>query len=74
MLGLYTFGLFVKNRKTNDKFVPIVAISSPIISYVLNIYSKNIFFGYQFGFEILIVNGLLTFIGLMLISKKEIIK
>ena len=74
LLGLYTFGLFVKKRKTNDKFVPIVAISSPIISYVLNIYSKNIFFGYQFGFEILIVNGLLTFIGLMLISKKEIIK
>lgn len=74
LLGLYTFGLFVKNRKTNDKFVPIVAITSPIISYVLNLYSKNIFFGYQFGFEILIVNGLLTFIGLMLISKKEIIK
>ena len=74
LLGLYTFGLFVKNRKTSDKFVPVVAISSPIISYVLNIYSKNIFFGYQFGFEILIVNGLLTFIGLMLISKKEIIK
>lgn len=74
LLGLYTFGLFVKNRKTNDKFVPIVAISSPIISYVLNLYSKNVFFGYQFGFEILIVNGLLTFIGLMLISKKEIIK
>ena len=74
LLGLYTFGLFVKNRKTNDKFVPIVAISSPIISYVLNLYSKNIFLGYQFGFEILIVNGLLTFIGLMLISKKEIIK
>ena len=74
LLGLYTFGLFVKNRKTNDKFVPFIAISSPIISYVLNLYSKNIFFGYQFGFEILIVNGLLTFIGLMLISKKEIIK
>ncbi len=74
LLGLYTFGLFVKNRKTNDKFVPVIAISSPIISYVLNLYSKNIFFGYQFGFEILIVNGLLTFIGLMLISKKEINK
>ena len=74
LLGLYTFGLFIKNRKTNDKFVPLIAISSPIISYVLNLYSKNIFFGYQFGFEILIVNGLLTFFGLMLISKKEIIK
>ena len=74
LLGLYTFGLFVKNRKTNDKFVPIVAISSPIISYVLNLYSKNIFFGYQFGFEILIVNGLLTFTALLLFSKKQIVK
>ncbi len=74
LLGLYTFGLFVKNRKPNDKYVPIIAISSPIISYVLNLYSKDIFFGYQFGFEILIVNGLLTFMALMIISKKEIVK
>ena len=70
LLGLYTFGLFVKNRTVNDKYVPVIAISSPIISYILNIYSKNIFFGYQFGFEILIVNGLLTFMGLLIISKK----
>ena len=70
LLGLYSFGLFVKNRKPIDKLVPIIAISSPIISYVLNIFSKELFFGYQFGFEILIVNGLLTFVGLMLVSKK----
>ena len=70
LLGLYTFGLFVKNRTVNDRYVPLIAISSPIISYILNIYSKNIFFGYQFGFEILIVNGLLTFMGLLIISKK----
>ena len=70
LLGLYTFGLFVKNRTVNDRYVPVIAISSPIISYILNIYSKNIFFGYQFGFEILIVNGLLTFMGLLMISKK----
>lgn len=74
LLGLYTFGLFVKNRKPNDKYVPIVAIASPIISYILNLYSKEIFFGYQFGFEILIVNGFLTFMALMIISKKEIVK
>jgi Na+/proline symporter len=70
LLGLYTFGLFVKNRKPIDKFVPVIAISSPIISYILNHFSKELFFGYQFGFEILIVNGLLTFVGLMLVSKK----
>ena len=74
LLGLYTFGLFVKNRKPIDKFVPVIAISSPIISYILNYFSKELFFGYQFGFEILIVNGLLTFIGLMLVSKKENVK
>ena len=74
LLGLYTFGLFVKNRRPIDKFVPVIAISSPIISYILNYFSKELFFGYQFGFEILIVNGLLTFIGLMLVSKKENVK
>ena len=74
LLGLYSFGLFVKNRKPIDKLVPIIAISSPIISYVLNLFSKELFFGYQFGFEILIVNGLLTFIALLLFSKKQIVK
>lgn len=73
LLGLYSFGLFVKNRKPNDRYVPIIAISSPIISYLLNIYSKELFFGYQFGFEILILNGLLTFIALIFISKKQIV-
>ena len=74
LLGLYSFGLFVKNRKPIDNLVPIIAISSPIISYVLNLFSKELFFGYQFGFEILIVNGLLTFTALLLFSKKQIVK
>ena len=74
LLGLYSFGLFVKNRKVKDQYVPVIAISSPIISYLLNIYSKDIFFGYQFGFEILIVNGLLTFMALLACSKKENVK
>ena len=74
LLGLYSFGLFVKNRKPNDKYVPVVAIASPVISYFLNLYSKELFFGYQFGFEILILNGLLTFISLLMISKKQIVK
>lgn len=72
LLGLYSFGLFVKNRKPLDKYVPIIAISSPVISYILNYFSKDLFFGYQFGFEILIVNGLLTFSALLLTSKKII--
>jgi Na+/proline symporter len=71
LLGLYTFGLFVKNRKVNDKAVPYIAIASPVISYLLKTYSAELLWGYHFGFEILIVNGLLTFAGLMIASKKE---
>lgn len=74
LLGLYTFGLFIKNRKPIDKYVPVIAISSPVISYILNHFSADLFFGYQFGFEILIVNGLLTFTALLLLSKKQIVK
>ena len=72
LLGLYTFGLFIKSRRPNDRIVPYIAIASPIISYILNLYSKQLFNGYQFGFEILIINGLITFIALFLCSKKEI--
>ena len=71
LLGLYSFGLFVKNRKAIDKAVPFIAIASPIVSYLLKLYSKQLFNGYQFGFEILIVNGLLTFLMLLAFSKKE---
>ena len=69
LLGLYTFGLFVKNRRVNDKAVPFIAIASPIISYLLKAYSAELLWGYHFGFEILIVNGLLTFVGLMMASR-----
>lgn len=70
LLGLYAFGLYTK-RKVYDKWVPIICILSPIISFVLDKFSVELFFGYKFNFEILIVNGLLTFIGLLLISTKE---
>lgn len=71
LLGLYTFGMFMKGRRVNDNAVPFIAIASPIISYLLKLYSKQLLFGYQFGFEILIVNGLLTFTALWVFSKKN---
>lgn len=70
LLGLYTFGLFLKNRKPNDCYVPYIAVASPVVSYILNVFSKQLFNGYQFGFEILIVNGLMTFIALLAVSSK----
>ena len=71
LLGLYTFGLFVKDRKVIDKAVPWIAIASPVISYLLKMYSPQLFGGYKIGFEILIINGLLTFLALLAFSKKE---
>ncbi len=70
LLGLYTFGLFTK-FKAKDKWVPLVAILSPIISGIISFNSVAWFNGYKFGFELLIVNGLLTLIGLFLISSKN---
>jgi len=69
LLGLYSFGLFTK-YKVKDKFVPLAAILSPIICFVLSRYSEQLFHGYKFGFELLVLNGLITFIGLLIISKK----
>ncbi len=69
LLGLYTFGLFTK-WQIRDPYVPIVAIASPIISYIISSHSEAWFNGYRFGFELLIINGLISFIGLLLLSKK----
>lgn len=69
LLGLYAFGLFTK-WKIKDKLTPIVALLSVLISLVLNAKSMN-WFGFNFGFEILIVNGFLTFLGLVLIRSQK---
>jgi solute:Na+ symporter, SSS family len=66
LLGLYAFGLFTK-WKVKDRWVPLIAIISPIACYFLSISSEWLLYGYKFGFELLIVNGLLTFLGLYLI-------
>lgn len=70
LLGLYSFGLFT-NRKVSDKVTPFIAILSPLICYLLSRFSVELFNGYKFGFELLLLNGLLTFMGLLLFSKKN---
>ncbi|WP_026753251.1 sodium:solute symporter [Sediminibacter sp. Hel_I_10] len=68
LLGLYAFGLFTK-WKVKDRIVPIIAVASPIVSYIISVNSLK-WFGFEFGFFILILNGLLTFLGLVLIRRK----
>ena len=67
LLGLYAFGLFTK-KAVKDRFVPLICVLSPAVCYILNEYSQQWFGGYKFGFELLIVNGLITFAGLRMIA------
>ena len=69
LLGLYAFGLFTK-RGVRDRWVPVVAVVCPVVCYLLKMYSASLFGGYQLGFELLLLNGLLTFAGLFAISTK----
>ncbi len=71
LLGLFAFGLLSKNQ-LKDKYVWIIAIVAPILSYLLNMYSEQLFGGYKIGFEILIINGLITYLGLFLIQRKAV--
>jgi Na+/proline symporter len=70
LLGMFMFGIISK-RAVNDKWVPMVCLLSPFICWILAAHSKAWFGGYVFGFELLIVNGLITFTGMILIRRKE---
>ncbi len=69
LLGMYFVGLYTR-WQLRDRFVPVVAILSPALSYLISRNSEFLFNGYQFGFEILIVNGLITIFGLYLLKRK----
>lgn len=70
LLGLYSFGLFVKSRGLHDKWVPYICLLSPIICYFLNANAQTLLGGYTFSVELILINGLITFLGLLCISKK----
>lgn len=70
LLGLFAFGMG-SSRIVKDRWVPLVCIISPFVTYLISAYSQELLWGYQFGFELLILNGLLTFLGLVLISEQK---
>lgn len=69
LLGLFTFGIMTK-RVVTDKWVPFVCVAAPILCFILDKFQKDLLGSYEVGLELLIINGALTFIGLLLISKK----
>lgn len=70
LLGMFFFGLFTK-FEVRDKWVPFVAIASPLATLGLKVLAKNVF-GYAMSFELLLLNGILTFVGLWFLSRKTI--
>ena len=68
LLGLFAYGLLTK-RRVNDRWVPYIAVASPVICFVLDKIVASTT-GYQFGYELLMLNGLLTFFGLWLSARR----
>ncbi len=67
LLGLFTFGMLTR-RQVRDVWVPVVCVLAPVITYVLDANSVAWFNGLKFGFTVLAINGLLTYLGLLAIS------
>jgi Na+/proline symporter len=70
LLGLFTFGIVLK-RNVKDKWVPLVCIVAPLLCLVIDLNQKALFGSFEIGLELLIINGFITFMGLLLVSKKE---
>jgi hypothetical protein len=73
LLGLYCFGLFMKNLAVRDKLVPFVCVASPLLTLAISLNSAKLFGDYVFDTELIIVNGLITFMLLLCISKKQVL-
>lgn len=71
LLGLFAFGLFMKSKNVNDKFVPYICLISPLLTFIISKNSSLLFGNYVFDNELIILNGLITFIGLLVISKSK---
>ena len=70
LLGMFAFGIFHK-KAVKGIWVPLVCVLAPVACYFLKEYSPQLFSGYQIGFELLIINGALTYLGFWGISKKQ---
>ena len=71
LIGLFGFSLYAKKRNVMDKATPLICILAPLVCFFIDKYSVQLFGGYKFAEELIIVNGLLTFLGLLLISRKK---
>jgi Na+/proline symporter len=68
LLGLFSFGIITK-RQVMDKWVPVVCVFAPVVCFLIEKFQKELFGDYQIGLELIIINGFMTFMGILLISK-----
>ena len=73
LLGMFGFGLFTKWKidQKHEKLIPVIAVLAPTICFFLKSFSAELFNGYRFGFELLIINGLITFSGICFLKKRK---
>ncbi len=72
LLGLFLFGIFTKRSLPQNAVMVLICIAAPVLSYILSLNATTWFNGYAIGIELLLINGLLTFAGLLLVSKPPI--
>ena len=70
ILGMFAFGILTK-KKIQDRFVPLVAVISPVLCLILQLNSERWFAGYKFSYELLVLNALFTFIGLCCLARSS---
>jgi len=70
ILGMFAFGILTK-KKIQDRFVPLVAVISPVLCLILQLNSERWFGGYKFSYELLVLNALFTFIGLCCLARSS---
>lgn len=73
LLGLFTFGI-LSRRQVADRLVPYVALAAPVLCFFIDSFQKSLFGKFEIGLELLVINGALTFLGLLLISNPAIQK
>jgi Na+/pantothenate symporter len=69
LLGMFSFGILTR-YKIRDKMVPFLSVIAPLLCYILDLYSEKLLWGYTFGFELLIINGLIVFAGLYITRRR----
>jgi len=71
LLGLFAFGILTKRALPDSPLITVVCLVAPVLSYIISGNAGDWFMGFQIGLELLLFNGLFTFLGLLIISRKS---